>query len=112
MCFYIDPNNKKPKIAEKDIVCWKALIKTDGKYVSSWFSFEYEVNTLYSRGRFGWLDTAMIGYGYHSYSIRGYAYIGRGHKETVRKFIIPKGTKYYYNSRDKEYVSLSIKMVK
>jgi len=32
--------------------------------------------------------------------------------EVIVKCIIPKGTKYYYNPGDQEYVSLAIKLVK
>lgn len=140
MCFYINPDNKEVKIADKDIPCWKVLKRR--KCAKSFRSpihdhkvFKKDVVNkkvellpiFYNRPKIaGTIPCAnggiiihtlgVIDQGYHSYSKRSIA--TKAWKNELRfdfdyiykiaKFIIPKGTKYYYNPDFNEYVSETI----
>ncbi len=115
MCFII---TTPEKIAKKDIVCWKPLIKLSPKakndYRSIYYRSLYKLKRIYAVKKFG-IDGDCIDEGLHSYSnlykAKDRLYIGVDKKTTV-KCVIPKGTKYYYNRDYKEYVSLAIKLIK
>ena len=118
MCFTI---TTPEKIAKKDIVCYKTFRKTSPKtkndYIAVYYNSFYKLGRIYTTKKFGvgtdgWGDN-IIYEGRHSYS--NLKYIKKKllwFEEVLAKCIIPKGTKYYYNAGDKEYVSLAIKLVK
>ena len=112
MCFTI---TTPEKIAKKDIGCYKLLdfaphSKCD--YRSAWFSSPYKLGEVYKTKSFGFDEEDGIDKGRHSYSALSRARKVAWTGDCIVKCLIPKGTKYYYNSGDKEYVSLAIKLVK
>ncbi len=119
MCFTI---TKPEKIAKKDIVCYKTFYPLNAKakndYRSPYYGALYSLGKTYTVKRFGkgyshFDDTDIINEGIHSYSnledTKKWEMCG---DEVLVKCIIPKGTKYYYNWENKEYVSLAIKLIK
>ena len=107
MCFHIEKGvNSKFKIAKKDITCYKMIFLNDRAYYQN---FAYSPNTLYNFINIK-KEFDIIEKGYHSYSTKYKAFCsGNKFYCKIVKFIIPKGTKYYYNSFYKEYVSTKIK---
>ncbi len=123
MCFHIHNNHKEVKIAKKDITCYKLLVKRNpsdiGIFISPYRNYEYNFNkkTLYKVNNFiktyktyDTISITDITKGLHSFSsIKGLK--DKHWLSTYNiafKCIIPKGTKYYYNPDDKEYVSLAL----
>lgn len=124
MCFSIDKNNPDPKIAEKNIICYKIvdILRNDKHHVSSLYhQYEYVIGELnehvelvikFPEDRLKNLTKSfngMIDRGYHSYCTKTSAmlHIVFPHELLVR-CAIPEGTKYYYDSLEKEYVSETI----
>lgn len=116
MCFYrFDSQFGKMKTATTDIVCWKRVINEGKKGV---YSAPYYVSTKYDLRKtksfkvkgFGYDETRTIGKGLHSYKTKARAEIYREYCEVIKRFVIPKGTKYFENHS--QYVSLCIKYVK
>lgn len=123
MCFYIHNKHLKEKTAERDITCYKVFSSRDingnqhGKYIRSYYrSFNYKFGTRYELD--GYInpilgakgDPYMINVGLHSYTslekakkvIQGMASY---YKKIIIPCVIPKGSKYYHNPGDREYVS-------
>lgn len=105
MCFFIHHRHRKPKIAKRDITCYKLGIKIDET------SFKSEIKEhLYNLGeKQTELELSpihdMILVGYHSYSNKREI---KFNFQDLVKCIIPKGSIYYYNPYIKEYVSSNI----
>lgn len=116
MCFFIDPEHKRVKIAKKDMVCYKRLHIHSfiGGFRSPYADFIYEKGETYfedsmSISNDDFFDRIEVGL--HSYSKKSTA---DGHWQscvTVR-CVIPKGSRYYYNERTKEYVSDTLRIGK
>ena len=113
MCFIIDDKHPNVKIAKRDIPCYKALSVFDNGLTFSPHKFSlYHANMVVETEvrknieRFG-IESNIIKEGLHSYSTKRMA---RRYTHPIYIFIsyIPEGTQYYYNSVDKEYVSLSL----
>ena len=121
MCFIIKKKNRNiplPKTSRKDIVCWKVLNSNfdpiifyrnhsnylnKGVYVAK-CSKGKEISNLtpvYHEHIFGY-HWYFINEGLHFYKDRERAKIrcSTGRHRILRKFIIPKGTKYFSNSTD------------
>lgn len=114
MCFYAT-KNQKPKTATEDIVCWKI----GHKIVDGFVPFYYD-DYLYSAGEPQPREKLVkivnrdmdyvISRGYHSWATLKKAAkdrLGMPHV-VIGRFIIPKGTTYYENKSDKDYVSETI----
>ena len=112
MCFYI---TTPEKIAKKDIPCWKLFEKSKTVLRALYRNSVYRIGETYTTKKFTRV-LCYISKGRHSYSTSSKAKDERGGWPRLDivtvKCIIPKGTPYYYNSEDKEYVSLAIKLVK
>jgi len=110
MCFVIDYKDSAPKIAKRNIVCYKIL---DNNLVSICFNFQYEIGKTYKHidlvATYEWgCYNAYIEKGYHSYiKIYNACYDNK----VVVKCHIPKGAIYYKNKERNEYVSSQIKIV-
>ena len=114
MCFSIQQNqNAIVKIAKKDIVCYKLLTELDGFYRSP------IQNVVYFSIKGKWViktetqftgEKCSIYRGLHAYSSKEEAFAWKTSYGRVFKGIIPKGTPYYYNSYDKQYVALKLKV--
>ena len=121
MCFYVQEKNKDPKVAKRNITCYKVFEETEcfPETVYSYYQgFQYILGVLYELD--GYIDpdprrkSDLAGYvgtievGLHSYSrkdkAKGIASLGICSK-VVYKCTIPKGATYYYNSDREEYVS-------
>ena len=122
----IDSSNPTQKVAEKDIRCYKTLKRTGkNRFSSLFFGATYDFNKskifkakrkkkkLLTRfkvtrdpGHVGWIHS-----GIHTFSSLVNARDERDGEALIR-FVIPKGTRYYENSSDLEYVSLAIKFDK
>lgn len=107
MCFYIEYNNDKPKIAkiaDKDIICYKTLGIRGNTLISAVKGFSYEMGKKYCKKRFPsrTIKNQLHGEGFHSYTSCRSAYNGC----IVVECIIPKGTRYYSNKH--EYCSEAI----
>ena len=137
MCFFVQLKNRKPLIAETDIICYKSGFitnKTAKVLISELQHHIYRIGhkqpkvTLKKKLAFneqGVFDIAIvINEGYHSYSTlsswpnpSGNITSERTIKEGLPMFlkatcIIPKGTLYYYNDKYKQYVSETIMLKK
>lgn len=112
MCFWIHNDHAEAKIAEEDIVCYKVITNFDR---SLHYFYYYKPNTTYEYVELQKLisywpdDMPSIEKGYHSYSTYKFALRGLVPWMKVVKFIIPKGTEYYYNPDHNEYVSSVIR---
>jgi hypothetical protein len=133
MCFYA-PFETEPKIATKDIVCYKVTTRqTRKEFYSLWFDFKYIPGVIQPIQKITPVKRAVnrnleINKGYHSYKkypldflsrivyiLTGYADVYTGNRTLIKKFIIPTGTLYYENynkdrTREEEYVSETIMM--
>jgi len=141
MCFFIEKKNKEVKIAKKDIVCYKALIRNHYGDIISPFRraeyFSYSTQKRIKRIEVGKMKKILVDLvdlelyflpelftkaestseiitnGLHTYSsLRLVKMRAKGFGWQVYKAIIPKDTEYYYNSRTKEYVSTKLKVYK
>ena len=117
MCFVTD--RSKIRLAEKDIECFKIVIK--GKNIcfknycfSQYQEFKYEYGKTYSgkskmRLFLRWIfDIYVSDEAYHSYNRVCYPV----NPFEVVKCIIPKGSLYLISEDGTEYVSTSIKILK
>ena len=130
MCLFI--NNLEPKIADKDIVCYKLVKRTKikGIYKSNFQRFEYVIRQLYTNNldiRFvdkiiKNLDTTRSGLClyiieegmFHSYASYLYPVIlSPLPNGALLKCIIPKGAYYYegYFDDSPSYASSQIKIL-
>ena len=110
MCFYKNSSSERAKTAKKNIQCFKVL-QRNGKSLIQDFKYDLSKTKIYSVKKFTH-DDDSINQGFHSYSTLTQAKWRDGCGWFVKPFIIPKGTKYYYNKDREEYVSLAIKYVK
>lgn len=122
MCFHLNKiSSKKSLKAKKDIICYK-ILSWNNK--SPNYKYKYLIGVTQPKIKLivlnGHDELNYINNGYHSYSsyLQGIkhlwcyseSYLSYKHF-SLRKFIIPKGTKYYFSEDDSEYVSETIKMV-
>ena len=122
MCFTIHTSYSEPLIAEQDIKCYKNLShypKGDiySPYRSEqYFSKKNKVSFTIKEVDYFYIDTSFIlsyiSEGLHSYSTSQRAKQDLDKWDKTHLAIIPKGTKYYYNPEDNEYVSLKLKVYK
>ena len=130
MCLYV--NHLEPKIADKDIVCYKLVKRTKikGVYKSNIQRFEYIIRQLYTnnisiecsnsvikhfkiqgiKGRDYYIEEGM----FHSYVSHLYPAILRPlPNHTLLKCIIPKGAYYFegYFDESPSYASSQIKIL-
>ena len=124
MCFLIHPKHQKVKIAEKDITCYKILRKIESSpFDNNYLYISPCQHELYFKvdgkevikevEEFG--KPALfpeINEGLHSYSSKKKAKDDCNFNKDYKIFrsIIPKGTPYYYNPTEEEYVSLKLKV--
>jgi len=108
MCFHTHYDHQEVKTAEKDIVCWKYLTKDRKAPLQN---FQYEYNILNKLGRPLEVVDREISEGFHSHSEKRIAKLRATSDRKVFKFIIPKGSKYFYNPNDEEYVSDHIVLI-
>lgn len=109
MCFVINVKHSEEKIAKKDIVCYKRLCVYIDIFISPYLHYFYRLNILY-RSELKPSSDNTIDIGFHSYSCKKYATsrLIKDRYEVLAKGIIPKGSRYYYNPDDHEYVSNQI----
>ena len=118
MCFYIEKTgiNSRPRIADKDIQCYKVVYagSTDNIIVSKHHKYVYEINRLYKLNHElrpytspkSLSNISSIDEGFHSYTkLRVVLDTDYYKLMTIVKCIIPKGSTYYLNNKDEEYVS-------
>ncbi len=110
MCFIVSGGFTDCFIAETDIKVYKIgkRILFSPWFVSEYFNYVYfySKKQLKNNLPIHAYSGTVINKGYHSYSL-----LNKKHVFNSRDFglfIIPKGTKYYYNPIDKEYVSETI----
>ena len=127
MCLIV--NNPIPKIADKDIICYKMVTKyrIKGVYLSEYQSFEYIIGRLYTNNidvkhseallqTIYRKDTSLTGtysisdFMFHSYQ-SPYKYSIRA--DTIVKCVIPKGAYYFegYFDNSPSYASSQIKIL-
>ena len=124
-------NNLKPKIADKDIICYKLVERTKikGVYKAQYQEFEYIIRQLYTNN----LDIKFVDriiknlcpsfphHGvyaieegmFHSYTSSMYPILSPSSYYTLLKCIIPKGA-YYFEGRHNGilgYTSSQIKIL-
>ena len=120
MCFYIDLKHSKIKVATKDITCYKRIRDTfqPEHYHSSDSGDCAAIMESYKLNEPNKIvpliidkSSCIINKGYHSYSNKKSLDLllqKRDRKLIKVLCIIPKDTKYYYNSLHREYVSETI----
>ena len=117
----------EPKIADKDIICYKLVkrTKTKGVYKSSFQGFEYVIRQLYTNNLdIKFADKSMKRYFYkgfckiekgmfHSYASNLYPILSPLPNCALLKCIIPKGAYYYegYFDNAPSYASSQIKIL-
>ena len=124
MCLVI--NQLEPKIADKDIVCYKLVERTNikGIYKSSFQGFEYVIRQLYTNNikiEFSHKlikDKVLFGYSieagmFHSYASNSYPILSPLPHCALLKCIIPKGAYYFegYFDDSPSYASSQIKIL-
>lgn len=118
MCFIVHPEYPDPLVTEQDIVCFKVGYEAEislfgGYFTSEYRGYKYRLKRLqplvelclYNNTKTG---TIEINKGYHSYHpLHPFAQSGfdATSKFCLVRCIIPKGSQYYYNPNDQEYVS-------
>ena len=123
MCLFI--NQLEPKIADKDIVCYKLVKRTEikGVYKSNYVRFEYIIRQLYTnyfdikyvdmlikrRYNLFAIENGM----FHSYASNVYFILKPLQYCTLLKCIIPKGAYYFkgYYGNYPSYASSQIKIL-
>ena len=123
MCLFI--NHLEPKIADKDIICYKLVKRTEikGVYKSNIQRFEYIIRQLYTnyfdikyadmfikrRYNLFAIEEGM----FHSYASNVYFILKPLQYCTLLKCIIPKGAYYFegYFSGSLSYASSQIKIL-
>ena len=131
MCFIIQSwitGNSKQKIAKKDIICYKVLKEdfSNPRILRGAYQYEYiwsnldDVSTLpvVHRAEFDFSKDAFgrnaIYSGLHSFStikvgLTELTDVWWSHEKLhLYEVIIPAGSEYYYNSKNKEYVSTKL----
>lgn len=136
MCFYIEQSNKSEKTASMDILCFKIVSADCSNWHGNLFDnhIKYDRYKLYHAKYYDGTrlsnlsvtseypdDTRkIINEGIHSYSVNNkngcshlYTSVGLNFRfiKKVLFFVIPKGSKYYYNSERYEYVSVNVKRI-
>ena len=117
----------EPKIADKDIICYKLVkrTKTKGIYKSSFQGFEYIIRQLYTNNLDIRFANKIIKYSFykrfyiikegmfHSYASNLYPILSPLPHCTLLKCIIPKGAYYYegYFDYSPSYASSQIKIL-
>lgn len=132
MCLHITPSNKV-KVAKKDIIVYKHVIKTCKSWFASPYQYErYELGTVNEVPSFGagfysktgkYLTksfvakipkgTKFINEGLHAYTslTKPRSYRFQWTNEFLLKCIIPKGTRYIQSPANEEIVALRLKPV-
>lgn len=113
MCFNIHPKHTTELIAQEDIKVKKYYHLGESHYESPWQNHKVEAGKLYTEPAYGEIKTDMFGYdiinkGFHSYDLEVNdrdSYYRSYHNSHPIECTIPKGTRYYYNPDDMEYVS-------
>ena len=123
MC--LDINHLKPKIADKDIVCYKLVKRTKikGIYKSNFQRFQYVIRKLYTNNvdirfakksiqRYFYTGFYKIEEGmFHSYTSSMYPILGPSSYYTLLKCIIPKGA-YYFEGLFNHFPSYASSQIK
>ena len=127
MCLFI--NHLEPKIADKDIICYKLVKRTKikGVYKSSFQEFEYVIRQLYINNfdiklsYFLIKHISIIGSSityieegmFHSYTNYMPFMVANFTDESILKCIIPKGAYYFegYFDESPSYASSQIKIL-
>lgn len=107
MCFYISERLPDPIIAENDLICYK--IGVNKKFLFFFhifqppyrFNFRYLLNKKTKKVKLVSSQSKYVNEGYHAYVNQ--AMCVSGYEFGI--FIIPKGTKFYFNPGSKECVS-------
>lgn len=119
MCFIIDPNHPFQQIADRDITVYKVLSLSGSPQIFPHLlpNYRYEKKYLYKliSETSSTLEPInnTIHAGFHSYASFRKAtenYSAWFFSWAIFKFIIPKGSYYYYNELHEEYVSNQIRM--
>ena len=129
MCLVIKQLESKiePKIADKDIICYKLVERTKikGVYKSKYQGFEYVIKQLYTNNldirfanksikRYFYTGFYKIEEGmFHSYTSSMYPILSPSSYYTLLKCIIPKGAYYFegYFDDAPSYASSQIKIL-
>ena len=102
MCFLIE---KKMKVADREITCYKSVVKKTPEMVLSplrkylYLKGVTQPTVSFSMRKFD--HSQVVDFGYHSWSTTKYG--------ANAVFVIPVGSKYYYNEKFEEYTSDCIK---
>lgn len=108
MCFKIPRGNFFPKRAKEDIFCIKRVFysKLDDELISEHELFKYKLNTIYKEKSFKIISLKsydLIYKGFHSFIAKPYVIPMHGYIYVL--CVIPKGSLYWKNEREGEYVS-------
>lgn len=108
MCFFIHEKYSEAKIAEKNITCYKIMRKNYKSFIRG-FNYKPLLDKKTPTVNIK-VKNKYILKGYHSYSNKKFTLSVIAHTKFLNIIIctIPKGTKYYYDPKNKEYVSETI----
>jgi len=128
MCFV--SKKIQPLVATTDIECYKMVTKVQEESGNTWYEPPVMGDVLRYRPKRkrmpkvkikpvhdNAVDIVIIDKGYHSYMASKLIYLLRVHHHytgttAMGLFVIPKGTKYYIDPSNEEYVSETIRMIK
>lgn len=127
MCLIINklPNResarkRKPRIAQKDIVVYKRLVRNDdGSFGAPYYPMEYKPRRTYRVKQFSkaWYKltseyTLHINKGLHAKTNPKEFFLYGGNYDVVVQMIIPKGTPYYLSNYNSDIVALKLRTPK
>jgi len=113
MCFVVRKNQTKVQVTDKDIVCWKHVYPDGEDCTSEFRGFEYKKGKLNQQDALKEKEynaNEGLDEGFHSFLKRlaaDYWWEAR-----LRKFIIPKGSRYLIDPIKDEYISNQIIMAR
>jgi len=119
MCLTLKSSETKPKIATKDIVCYKGIIETPKGFITPYQGFKVKIGKTYFSEIYKYDDEIDVGL--HSFAIyeemiaweKREIEIRKGAELKPVKCIIPRGATYYTGefSTNKSYASSELKYV-
>jgi len=116
MCFNIHTDHREVKTAEEDIVCYKFMDYDErtGYHYAPYMSTKYNYGMIYAdptlKDEFEMeVEGYSINEGIHSYTNRERCQSEKSSSyQTIIEVVIPKGTKYYLNPYNQQYVSTKV----
>lgn len=120
MCFIIHEKHPKKKIARINKTCYKVMYRGQekGEYISLYQWAKYSKRIIHTseidKPSYDGDGNLEITNGRHSYSdiVMARMFKDVEDERVIVKCTIPRGSEYYYNPTEQEYVSNQIKIIR